>query len=90
MKAVTALAFLSLGACATVRTPMPVYHTPEQLAVVGKGCGLALGELMQDREEEALLFLMRDTPTQAESDCVHRFAQANDLHVVFLEGVTFE
>ena len=54
-------AALLLAGCATAR-----FHSEEELATVGRDCGVALGELFQDESEKRLLFLMRPgaTPQQ--------------------------
>jgi hypothetical protein len=71
---------LALSACATPAR----MHTDEQLNVIATGCGLALGELMQDEAEKRLLFLIRQEPTAAQRVCVARWARRNGLKAVFV------
>ena len=69
-----------LSACVT-----PVLHTEAQLNDVARGCGLALGELMQDESEKKLLLVVRNAPTPAQRKCVARWARANHLKAVFVQ-----
>ena len=73
---------LALSACATARL-----HSEAELDAVGRECGLALGELVQDESEKRLLFLFRVKPTPAERLCVARWARKNHLRPVFIEAV---
>ena len=70
---------LALSACATAQL-----HTEMQLNDVGKRCGFALGELMQDESEKRLLLIVRNAPTDAQRVCVARWARANHLKAVFV------
>jgi len=49
-----AASLLLLSGCVTARL-----HSEAELSVVGRDCGVALGELFQDESEKRLLFLMR-------------------------------
>ena len=73
---------MTLSACATARM-----HSVAELNSVGRECGLALGELIQDEEEKRLLFLFRTAPTLEERVCVQRWARKNHLRAVFIEAV---
>ncbi len=75
---------LALSACATAR-----FHSEEELATVGRDCGLALGELFQDESEKRLLFLMKPGATQAQRLCVGRWARRNHMKFVFVEAINF-
>jgi hypothetical protein len=75
-------AVVSLSACATARM-----HSADELNNVGRSCGLALGELIQDEEEKRLLFLFRVAPTPEERRCVQRWARRNHLRPVFIDAV---
>jgi hypothetical protein len=77
---------LALSACATPAR----MHTEAQLNDVALGCGLALGEVMQDESEKRLLFLMRIQPTGEQQACVAAWARRNHLHLATLEGVNFQ
>lgn len=73
---------LSVSACATARM-----HSQAELNSVGRQCGLALGELIQDDEEKRLLFLFRSAPTPDERACVQRWARKNHLRPVFIDAI---
>ena len=70
---------LALSACATARL-----HTQDQLNSVGRTCGLALGELIQDEEQKKLLLLIRHEVSAAQRQCVTRWARRNHLKPVFI------
>jgi hypothetical protein len=59
-------------------------HTDAQLNDVALGCGLALGELIQDESEKRLLLLIRDNPSTQQRVCVTQWARRNGLKPVFL------
>jgi hypothetical protein len=63
-------------------------HDETQLNQVALGCGLALGELIQDESEKKLLLLVRDNPTADQRVCVARWARHNGLKAVFV-NITF-
>jgi hypothetical protein len=71
---------LSLSACAT---PAQM-HTEAQLNDVALGCGLALGELIQDEAEKKLLLTVRQDPSIEQRACVARWARRNGLKAVFV------
>jgi hypothetical protein len=64
-------------------------HSQEQLNSVATGCGLALGELIQDEEQKTLLLLIRQQVSAEQRSCVIRWAKRNRLKPVFL-NMTFE
>jgi len=74
------VAILALSACATPA----VMHSEAQLNDVALGCGLALGELIQDESEKKLLLAVRQEPTVAQRACVGRWARKNGLKAVFV------
>jgi hypothetical protein len=78
--ATVALTALALSACATPAR----MHTDEQLNGIATGCGLALGELMQDESEKRLLLLIHDNPTEQQRVCVGNWARKNGLKAVFV------
>ncbi len=59
-----------LSACVT-----PVLHTEAQLNDVARGCGLALGELIQDESEKKLLLMIRQAPSAEQRVCVAKWAR---------------
>ena len=67
---------LALSACATPAR----MHGDEQLNAIATGCGLGLGELMQDESEKRLLLVIHQDPTPAQRLCVARWAHKNGLH----------
>jgi hypothetical protein len=74
------LAPLALSACATPAR----MHSDAQLNAVATGCGLALGELMQDESEKKLVLLIHQNPSPAQRACVARWARRNGLKTVFV------
>jgi hypothetical protein len=72
--------FAAFSACAT---PAQM-HTEAQLNDVALGCGLALGELIQDESEKKLLLLIRDNPSVEQRICVAKWARHNGLKAVFV------
>ena len=81
--ALAGAATLGTSGCATAQM-----HTDEQLNSVAQGCGLSLGEIMQDASEKRLLFLMRSEPTSRQRTCVYEWAHRNHLRLVILKIVT--
>jgi hypothetical protein len=80
----TVLIALLLPGCVTARL-----HSEEELATVGRDCGVALGELFQDESEKRLLFLMRPGATPHERACVIRWAKKNHLKPVIVDAINF-
>jgi hypothetical protein len=72
-------AVLVPSACATAQM-----HDDAQLNGVAQGCGLALGDVMQDASEKKLLFLMRSDPSAGERTCIYRWAHRNHLRLVVI------
>lgn len=79
-----AAALLTQSACVTAR-----FHSEEEIATVGRDCGLALGELFQDESEKRLLFLFRAGPSTEQRACVVRWARKNRLKTVIVEAANF-
>ncbi|MGE5563429.1 MAG: hypothetical protein ACM3ZV_08970 [Bacillota bacterium] len=80
MKRALLLLFLALSACATPAR----MHDEVQLNQVATGCGLALGELMQDESEKRLLMMIHQDPTPEQRACVVKWARKNGLKTVFV------
>jgi len=59
-------------------------HDQAALNQVALGCGLALGELIQDEEQKKLLLLIRDNPSPEQRLCVNKWARRNGLKPVFV------
>jgi hypothetical protein len=79
-KVVTIALVLALTACATPAR----MHDEAQLNEVALGCGLALGELIQDEAEKKLLLLVRSDPSPGQRACVAQWARRNGLKAVFV------
>jgi hypothetical protein len=75
---------LTLSACATPAR----MHTEAQLNAVATGCGLALGELIQDDEQKKLLLMIHQNPSPEQRVCVAKWARRNGLKAVFV-GMKF-
>jgi len=73
-------AFLMLSACATPAR----MHDEATLNQVATGCGLALGELIQDESEKKLLLTIHQDPSPEQRACVARWARKNGLKTVFV------
>ena len=71
---------IGLSACATPA----VMHSEAQLNDVATGCGLALGELIQDESQKKLLLAIRQEPSVEQRACVSRWARRNGLKAVFV------
>ena len=71
---------LSLSACVTPAR----MHSTEQLNNVALGCGLALGELIQDDSQKKLLLAIRQEPSAQQRTCVAQWARRNGLKAVFV------
>jgi hypothetical protein len=72
--------FAALSACASPAR----MHSEAQLNDVALGCGLALGELIQDEEQKKLLLMVRQDPSIEQRACVTRWARRNGLKAVFV------
>jgi hypothetical protein len=79
-RTIIVLAALGLSGCVTAKL-----HTPEQLNTVALGCGLALGELIQDESEKKLLLMIRQQPSASQRTCVAKWARRNGLKAVFVQ-----
>ena len=82
---ITVSAALALSACATPAR----MHTEAQLNDVALGCGLALGELIQDDSEKKLLLMIRQSPSAGQRTCVARWAKRNGLKAVFVDNLQY-
>lgn len=75
------LAALAFSACAT--TPVQL-HSAAQLSQVATGCGLAPGDLVQDRSNTRVLIAIRQDATIMQRRCIDDWARPNDLRPVFV------
>ncbi len=78
---------LAVGALSACTTPAQM-HTEAQLNDVAIGCGLALGELIQDESEKKLLLMVRQDPSAEQRVCVAKWARRNGMKAVFV-NMTF-
>ena len=76
---------LALSGCATPAR----MHDEAQLNSVALGCGLALGELIQDESEKKLLIMIRQDPSAEQRVCVAKWARRNGLKAVFVNNIQF-
>jgi hypothetical protein len=74
------IGILALSACATPAR----MHDEAQLNGVALGCGLALGELIQDQAEKKLLLTIRQDASVEQRACVSKWARRNGLKAVFV------
>jgi hypothetical protein len=75
---------LALSACVNTRV-----YTETQLAEVGRGCGLAPGDVIQEPDYPRFLFLYAIGPTRAQVGCVSRWAHRNNMRLTWIEAVDF-
>jgi hypothetical protein len=85
MRKVAVLFAVALLSACTIPARM---HSEEQLNTVATGCGLALGELIQDESEKKLLLLIHQDPSAQQRVCVAKWARRNGLKTVFV-NMTF-
>ena len=71
-----------LSACATARM-----HTNEELSAIGRACGTAEGEVIQDAEEPRILFLYGIGPSRPEIHCLAKWARRHHLHLAYIQAV---
>ena len=69
-----------LSACATPAR----MHSEAQLNDVATGCGLALGELIQDDSQKKLLLTIHQDASPQQRTCVAQWARRNGLKPVFV------
>jgi len=83
----TVPAVIAIGTLSACVTPAQM-HSEAQLNDVALGCGLALGELIQDESEKKLLLMVRQDPSVEQRVCVAKWARRNGLRAVFV-NMTF-
>ena len=87
MRRATVPAVIAIGTLSACVTPAQM-HSEAQLNDVALGCGLALGELIQDESEKKLLLMVRQDPSVEQRVCVAKWARRNGLRAVFV-NMTF-
>ena len=75
---------LSLSACVNTRV-----FTEAELGEVGRGCGLAAGEVIQEPDHPRFLFLYAVGPTRGQLRCVQRWARRHNMNLAYIEAVDF-
>ena len=80
MKRIITILALALSACATPAR----MHEEGELNQVAAGCGLALGEIIQDDSAKKLLLTIHQDPSVEQRACVARWAKRNGLRAVFV------
>ena len=74
---------LSLSACATPAR----MHTDAELSAVGRACGTAEGEVIQDAEEPRVLVLYAIAPPRSEIHCLAKWARHRHLNLAYISAV---
>jgi hypothetical protein len=83
VRLLTLLSFSACVALSACATPAQM-HTDAQLNAIALGCGLALGELIQDESEKKLLLTVHQDASPQQRVCVARWARRNGLKAVFV------
>jgi hypothetical protein len=78
------IAARALSACVNTRV-----FTETELGEVGRRCGLAAGEVIQEPDHPRFLFLYAIGPTLEQVDCVRRWARRHNMHLSWIEAVEF-
>jgi len=73
--ALTFGAGIALAGCATI----PRVYSENELSSVGRACGLAAGELVQEEDEPRLVFLFRQGPSRSQVSCVKEWSRKRKL-----------
>jgi hypothetical protein len=63
--------------------------TETELNDVGRVCGVAPGEVVQEPDEPRYLFLFAIGPTREQVGCVNRWARRHNMHLSWIEAVDF-
>ena len=71
---------MALSACAIPAR----MHSEAQLNEVALGCGLAMGELIQDDSQKKLLLTIHQHVSAEQRVCIARWAHRNGLKPVFV------
>jgi hypothetical protein len=73
-----------LGGCATTRL-----YSATELSALGRNCGIAEGEVVQEEDEPRLLFLYTVGPSKAQISCVAQWSRKHNLHLALIEGANW-
>ena len=65
----------------------PRLHSNGELSAVGRACGVAEGEVVQEAEEVRLLFLYSIAPSRAQLACVAHWSRRHHLHLAYIQAV---
>ena len=72
-----------LSACVTPAR----MHTDAELSAVGRSCGAAEGEVIQDAEEPKVLVFYAVAPPRSQIHCLAEWARHHHLHLAYIQGV---
>jgi hypothetical protein len=64
---------------------MPRLYSEDELSMVGRACGLAAGELIQEPEEPRLVFLFKPEPSAAQVSCVRHWSRSRKLTLALID-----
>ena len=82
MRLLVGLSALALSGCATARI-----HSEAELDRVSQGCGMDLGEVVQEEELKQMLFVYRVAPTPRQRVCAFQWARRNHMRLTVIEAV---
>jgi hypothetical protein len=75
---------VTVAACATTRV-----YSEQELSEVGRACGVAAGEVVQEADEPRILFLYTVGPSKAQLACVRDWSAKHKLHLAYIEAVNW-
>jgi hypothetical protein len=75
---------IALSGCVT---PAARLYSEAELSTVGRACGVAEGEVLQEAEEPRLLFLFSPGASPAQRKCVAKWSRRHGLHLAYVEAV---
>ena len=85
MKWLTVAALLACSGCVSIRS-----YSEQELADVGRGCGMAQGEIYQDPDEPRFLFLMAEAPSSEQLACVRSWTNKRRLHLGYIDSINWK
>ena len=75
------IAAVAVAACAT----LPKSYSESELSDVGRACGLAAGELVQEADEPRLVFLFKQQPSRIQVNCVRQWSRKRRLTLALVD-----
>lgn len=76
------VAAFASSACVNTRL-----FTEQELSAVGRACGVAAGEVVQEPDHPRFLFLYAVGPSRSQLSCVRRWSRRHNMHLAFIEAV---